>query len=91
MPNEISKAVSCQLEQIFSEMDPLEFLLSDNGTVVRSEEFQVLLQKWDILLQKSCAYRSQGNGMIERNHRTIKTMNTMQVQEIMLQNFLLSV
>ena len=75
LPNETSKAVSFQLQQIFSEMGPPEYLLSDNGTVFRSKEIQELMLKWGIIHQKSCAYRPQGNGMIERNHRTIKTIN----------------
>ena len=62
------------LQSLFSELSPSQVFLSDNGTVFRSEEVKKLLSHWRVEKETSCAYRPQGNGISERNHRTIKTM-----------------
>ena len=72
--NETAREIVGKLNQVFAEFGPPGFLLSDNGTVYRSSEFQRLMKRWDVVHEFSCAYRPQGNGISERNHRTIKTM-----------------
>ena len=64
--------VVAQLEQIFCKFGPPGVIMSDNGTVFRSRKCQEMLQQWDVRHQLSCAYRPQGNSVVERNHRTIK-------------------
>jgi hypothetical protein len=46
----------------------------DNSKTFRSQELQSLCAKWKVRLTYRCAYRPSGNGIIERNHRTIKRM-----------------
>lgn len=70
--NESSSEVTMNLMQIMSEFGPPQCILSDNGTIFRSREFLEFLSNWDIRHQASCAYRHQGNGVIERMHRTVK-------------------
>jgi hypothetical protein len=72
LTNESSSAVSKQLDHIFCERGAPVEMLSDNGPCYRS--LNSLLEKWGINQIYSCAYRASGNGLIERNHRTIKRM-----------------
>jgi len=74
LTNETAREVAGKFNQVFAEFGPPGSLLSDNGTIYRSSEFQNLMKRWDIVHEFSCAYRPQGNGISERNHRTIKTM-----------------
>ena len=64
------------LGRIFAEMGLAEEILLDNGTVFCSDELRRLLDVWQIKADFSCAYRAQGNGLVERVHRTIKRMVT---------------
>ncbi|XP_067937046.1 uncharacterized protein [Watersipora subatra] len=70
--NETLSAVSEQLEHIFTERGSPAELLSDNGPCFRA--LTQMLRKWHVVQLFSCAYRPSGNGIIERNHRTIKRM-----------------
>ena len=72
--DESAKEVTMNLARIFAEMGPPVEILSDNGTVFRSGELRQLLDTWDVKADFSCAYRSQGNSIVERVHRTIKRM-----------------
>lgn len=63
-----------RFREIFADFGPPAFLLTDNGAVFRSGEFKRFMVEWGVHLQYSCAYRPQGNGISERNHRTVKTM-----------------
>ena len=74
--NQSSKEVCHQLGLIFTDMGAPEFLLSDNAAVFHSREMKILMNEWEIEHIFSCAYRPQGNGIIERNHKTIKIMAT---------------
>ena len=71
---ETAEDVCLQLNQVFAELGPPSVLLSDNAAVYKSTKVKCLMRKWDVKQQFSCAYRPQGNGVVERNHRTIKTM-----------------
>ena len=74
LKNETANSVCMHLERIFSEHGPPSELFSDNGHCFRSTQVGEMLKKWNVLQVFSCAYRPSGNGIIERNHRTIKRM-----------------
>ena len=59
---------------IIRERGPPEQILMDNGLSFRSTAIRKLLDKWHIQGIYRCAYRAEGNGVVERNHRTIKRM-----------------
>ena len=61
-----------KMRQLFADFGPPQQLMSDNGTVFRSREINKLLDEWDVRAEFSCAYRPQGNAVIERVHRTVK-------------------
>ena len=67
------EVIRCLL-MLITMMGPPSQLLSDNGTVFRSKEFKEFLSSWDVDAVQTCAWRPQGNGCVERNHRTIKRM-----------------
>ena len=62
------------VDGIFMEHGPVRQILLDNATVFRSERFQELLGRWGVESLFRAAYRPQGNGIVERHHRTIKAM-----------------
>ena len=66
--------VSAHVESLFRERGVPCELVSDNGPCFRSHLFSELLSKWQVRHVQSCAYRASGNGIVERNHRTIKRM-----------------
>lgn len=70
--NEGAREASEQMRQLFSMFGPPRIVLSDNGSIFRGREFQELLMRWQVEQQLSCAYRAQGNGVVERIHRTVK-------------------
>lgn len=67
-------SIVVEMEQIFRERGPPQELLMDNGTAFRSAAMRNLLNKWNVTAVFRCAYRPAGNGVVERNHRTIKRM-----------------
>jgi len=64
--------ICSNIELLISILGPPEELLADNGTVFHSKELKQLSADWEIRQSFSCAYRSRGNGIIERVHREIK-------------------
>ena len=70
--NESAMEVVDKMRQMFAVLGPPQQLLMDNGTVFRSREMSNLLNQWDVQAKFSCAYRPQGNAVIERVHRTVK-------------------
>ena len=72
--NETAEAVIKLTEQIFYERGPPKELLTDNGPCYVSEKFKQFMSKWNIDHIFSCAHRQQGNGIVERQHRTVKRM-----------------
>lgn len=72
--SESGDAVVRELQSIFRERGPFRELLTDNGPCFRSSAVASLLQKWKVAHLYSCVYRPSGNGIVERNHRTIKRM-----------------
>ena len=51
-------------------------ILTDNDTAFTSKDFQEFARNWHVHLRFRCAYSPSGNGIVERNHRTIKTIAT---------------
>lgn len=74
VPNEERTTVCRELGQVFREMGPPKELLIDNGATFRSQQFRKFCDEWGVAIIFRCAYRPQGNGIVERNHRTIKRM-----------------
>ncbi|MEL6803533.1 MAG: reverse transcriptase-like protein, partial [Bacteroidota bacterium] len=62
------------LAEIFMERGPPEQIILDNSPAFRSELLQREMSRWNIALRFRAAYRPQGNGIVERNHRTIKSL-----------------
>jgi len=73
---EDAASVVSNIEEIFRERGPVTELLMDNGSSFRSELMRDLCLKWGIKMTFRCAYRPSGNGIVERNHRTIKSRAT---------------
>ena len=72
--SEDSALLTAEFEQIFRERGPPAELLMDNSTSFRSQRMEALCRKWFVRRIFRCAYRPAGNGIVERNHRTIKRM-----------------
>jgi hypothetical protein len=72
--DESQEIVCKELEEIFCERGSPCELLMDNGKSFRSQLLLSLCSKWSVKPMYRCAYKPQGNGIVERNHRTIKRM-----------------
>ena len=73
--NESESQVVSVLRQIFSRFGPPIEIFCDNAKSFRSNLMQGFCKLWKISLTFSCAYKPSGNGIVERNHRTIKRMS----------------
>eukprot|EP00096_Caligus_rogercresseyi_P016665 TRINITY_DN944_c0_g1_i3.p1 TRINITY_DN944_c0_g1~~TRINITY_DN944_c0_g1_i3.p1 ORF type:complete len:942 (+),score=61.63 TRINITY_DN944_c0_g1_i3:649-3474(+) len=71
---ESEKEVVKALEETFAGYGPPLEILCDNGKSFRSKGLSSLCERWGVILTFRCAYKPSGNGVVERNHRTIKTM-----------------
>ena len=71
---ESASAVAEELEKVMLERGPIMEVIMDNGTVFCSEIFKTMLKKWKIRSYYRTAYRPGGNGIVERHHRTVKTI-----------------
>ena len=72
LTSETASSISAQLKQVDIERGPFEELLLDNSTAFRSATVQQFADEWGIRLRFRAAYAPSGNGIVERNHRTIK-------------------
>lgn len=63
-----------EMGQICREFGPPAEILCDNGPAYRAAAFVAFCMSWNIAIRYRCAYRPQGNGIVERHHRTIKRM-----------------
>ena len=72
MRNESANELIMCWSQIIAEYGPPEKILSDNSSIFKSRQMKELCQNWEIEQVFSAAYRPQGNGVVERVHRTIK-------------------
>ncbi len=71
--HEDGTVIARELMNIFLERGPPEELLVDNGKCFYSKEVKSILENFHINIFYRCAHRPEGNSIIERNHRTIKT------------------
>ena len=62
------------LNEVFLERGPVDEILMDNSATFHSPRLADLLNGWKVNSYFRVAYRASGNGIIERNHRTIKTI-----------------
>ena len=69
-----SAHVTEELHRIFNERGAPEEILADNDTAFRSRAFAVFAAKWRVRLRFRAVYRPSGNGVVERNHRTVKVI-----------------
>ena len=74
MKGETATEICGELEQVFLERGPVAEALLDNSPAFKSSEVEKLLQEWGIEKTFRAAYRPAGNGIVERHHRTIKSM-----------------
>jgi len=72
--DEGSVTIQKELYSVFCQYGPPTEVLTDNGASFRSKEISELCSKWGVKLLFRCAYRPEGNGIVERLHRTIKRM-----------------
>ncbi|XP_045124573.1 uncharacterized protein LOC123512301 [Portunus trituberculatus] len=66
--------VVSHLEQVFCERGAPVELLCDNDTVFRGRRFAAFAARWGVSLRFRGAYAPSGNGIVERNHRTVKVI-----------------
>ena len=69
-----AESVTELLERIFCERGAPSELLCDNDTVFRSRRFGAFSARWRVSVRFRAAYAPSGNGIVERNHRTIKVI-----------------
>ena len=74
LTRETGECIKFQLNQIFLERGPVQEVLMDNSTAFHSVTLAELFERWKIRRYYRAAYRPSGNGIVERNHRTIKAL-----------------
>lgn len=74
LKNERADQIVSEMAQVFYERGPVKQVLMDNGASFRSETLLNFLREWNVLPFFRAAYRPGGNGIVERNHRTIKAI-----------------
>lgn len=72
LTNQDSASVIKELEAIFCERGAPAELVADNDTAFRSERFRTFADKWATNIHFRCAHAPSGNGITERNHRSVK-------------------
>lgn len=72
--NESAREICGAFKRFFQEMGPPGELLLDNSTTFKSGPLRELCDNWGVRMIYRAAYRPRGNGIVERNHRTIKRM-----------------
>ncbi|XP_067930843.1 uncharacterized protein [Watersipora subatra] len=72
LPSETAAHIVAQLRTIVIERGPCDELLMDNSMAFRSATVAQFADEWGISLRFLAAYAPSGNGIVERNHRTIK-------------------
>ena len=74
LKREDAQEISAELDNIFLERGPVDELLLDNSTAFRSQCLGDMLSRWNTSRVFRAAYRPEGNGIVERHHRTIKAV-----------------
>jgi hypothetical protein len=72
--DESGEEITRVFEEIFAERGPPNEILLDKFTSFHSSQLKQACTKWNVKILFRCAYRPSGNGVVERNHRTIKRM-----------------
>jgi transposase InsO family protein/ribonuclease HI len=72
LQTESAANIVAQLRSVVIERGPFAELLVDNSTTFRSAAVEQFAVEWGISLHFWAAYAPSGNGIVERNHRTIK-------------------
>ncbi|XP_067949793.1 uncharacterized protein [Watersipora subatra] len=72
LPSETAAHIVAQLRTIVIERGPCDELLMDNSMAFSSATVAQFADEWGISLRFRAAYAPSGNGIVERNHRTIK-------------------
>ena len=67
-------SVITALESVFLERGAPRELLTDNFTSFRSASFHEFVSRWGISVRYRAAHAPFGNGISERNHRSVKTI-----------------
>ena len=71
---ETASEVASTMNAVFLERGPVDEVLMDNGAAFRSGTVREMLERWNTRPYFRAAYRPEGNGIVERNHRTIKAL-----------------
>ena len=74
MKDETAGSIVTELRQVFWERGPVTEVLLDNATAFRAECLTGFFEEWNTHVFYRAAYRPSGNGIVERNHRTVKAM-----------------
>ena len=74
MANETADQAIRLFRRMFLERGPPEEILCDYGPCFKSVKTRSFLSQWGVSVVFCCAYKHAGNGIVERNHRTIKRM-----------------
>ena len=72
LSSETATHIVAQLRSVVLERGPCAEFLMDNATAFRSATLREFADDWGIALRYRAAYVPSGNGIVERNHRTIK-------------------
>ena len=64
--------VAACLRKVFEWYSAPKELLMDNGRAFRSKKVEELCNKWAVNRLFGAAYKPRGNGIVERNHRSVK-------------------
>mgnify|MGYP003417316483 FL=1 len=74
MKDESGRSVLNAIRKIMYERGFVKEILSDNGGAFKSDMLTAFCSDWNILHKFRCVNEPSGNGIAERNHRTIKRM-----------------
>ena len=66
--------VVAELEAIFLERGPPSEILLDNATAFRGRVFRAFAKNWGVAVRYRAAHVPSGNGVVERNHRSVKVI-----------------
>ena len=71
---ETAAYVITELSAIFYERGPPVELLTDNASVFHSRAFMAFAGEWGTRVRHRAAHAPSGNGIVERNHRSVKVI-----------------
>ena len=71
---ETARCVYKELQQIFRERGPVDEIVMDNAQSFKAAELVQLFHAWNVHAYYRAAYRPSGNSIVERNHRTVKSL-----------------